>query len=109
MMRMKTFVTTLTILCMGAFAQEAKTVLTNKQIMDSQQKKDILRHGPDVVQDLEIRECWVAPQWPETEIFQPTEVHELPNGTIPLSKDLPFVHTIRGYTYTYEHLRYSVR
>lgn len=44
-----------------------------------------------------------------TKIIQPTETNEQPNGTMPLSKDLPFVHTIRGVVYTADHLKYTPR
>jgi hypothetical protein len=43
------------------------------------------------------------------EIIQPTETNELSNGTMPLSKELPYVHTIRGYAYTADYLRYTPR
>ncbi len=32
-----------------------------------------------------------------------------PNGSMPLSKDLPFVHTIRGAVYTADYLKYTPR
>lgn len=44
-----------------------------------------------------------------SQVIQPTETNELPNGTMPLSKDLPYVHTLRGYTYTADYLRYTPR
>lgn len=43
------------------------------------------------------------------QIIQPTAVNELPNGTMPLSEDLPYVQTIRGAVYTFDHIRYTVR
>lgn len=91
------------------FSQDGKRVLVTKDILEMKKHNNIMRHGPNFVQDLEVKECWAAPEWPENELIQPTVVNELPNGTMPLSKDLPFVHTIRGTVYTYEHLKYQVR
>jgi hypothetical protein len=74
-------------------------------------KRDIMKHGPQFVQDLRLSECYAAPKhwyW-QVELKQPTQVEELPNGTMPLSESLPYVHTLRGATYTYDHLIYTVR
>ena len=43
------------------------------------------------------------------QILQPTTVNEQPNGTMPLSKDLPYVQTIRGAVYTFDYIRYTAR
>ena len=54
-------------------------------------------------------ECYSFYTIESSRVIQPTEVNELPTGTMPLSEDLPYVHTIRGTVYTADHLRYTVR
>ena len=43
------------------------------------------------------------------QIIQPTQVNELPNGTMQLSEDLPYVQTLRGAVYTFDHIRNTAR
>ncbi len=91
-------------------AQNEPKTIDRDQIVDMP-KRDILKHGPQFVQDIKIRECYVLTNdayW-QTQLKQPTQLEELPNGTMLLSKKLPYVHTLRGATYTYDHLRYTVR
>jgi hypothetical protein len=103
---------TLLLAAIGFMAQaqnEPKTV-DRDQIVDMP-KRDIMKHGPQFVQDIKIRECYVLTNkayW-QAQLKQPTQIDEQPNGTMPLSEELPFVHTLRGATYTYDHLRYTVR
>ena len=91
-----------------AFAQESKVITVDK-IKPLNTKRDIMKHGPDFVHEIKTPRCLDAIVWPNFVSIQPSEVNELPNGTLPLSKDLPFVHTIRGAVYTYDHLKYQVR
>ena len=105
-------VATIVLLAIGlvAYAQNEPKTISVDQIKEMP-KRDIMKHGPDFVRGLEIPECYVAPDnwyW-QVALKQPTQVEELPNGTMPLTKELPFVHTLRGATYTYDHLRYTVR
>lgn len=105
-------VATILLLAIGlvSYAQDEPKTISVDQII-KMPKRDIMKHGPDFVTDLEVQECYVAPEhwyW-QYALKQPTQVEELLNGTMPLSKELPFVHTIRGATYTYDHLRYTVR
>ena len=66
---------------------------------------------PLEIEDLKIAACYVLPEdwFLQSQIQQPTRINEQPNGTMPLSKELPYVHTIRGAVYTYDHLRYTPR
>ena len=105
-------IATILFLTLGltTFAQEESRTISADQIKEMT-KRDIMKHGPDVVPELKIRKCYAAPEnwyW-QYALKQPTHVEELPNGTMALSKELPFVHTLRGATYTYDHLRYLVR
>ena len=103
---MKTLFTALaTILVLGVFAQDK-----------TEEKENNLRicaGGGELVYIDGVKprtlECYSFYTIESSRVIQPTEVNELPTGTMPLSEDLPFVHTIRGTVYTADHLRYTVR
>jgi hypothetical protein len=86
---------------LGAFAGNPETKEAEKNLK--------------TVQQLELREIpALVPEWDTDRYFrgvliQPTEVNEAATGTMPLSAELPFVHTLRGTVYTFEHIRYTVR
>ena len=108
---MKTIITICTLFAATAmFAQEEQTRFVDEEpvVVTPQEETDNVR-PQHYVEDLQTPDLWIEQAWPEDGIVQPTHINELPNGTMPLSKDLPYVHTIRGYVYTAEHLRYSVR
>ena len=86
---------------LSAFAGNPETKQVEKDIKTVQQLE--LRSIPEVISE------WDTDRYFRGAFIQPTEVNELPNGTMPLSEDLPFVHTIRGSVYTADFLRYTVR
>lgn len=52
---------------------------------------------------------WDADAYYRAQIKQPILSNEQFYGTMPLSEDLPFVHTLRGSVYTFDFLQYTVR
>jgi hypothetical protein len=108
---MKAIVTfLLALFTISVSAQDQPKTLSVDQLQDFPQR-NIISDSPVAVPDLKISECYAAAKhwyW-QVELKQPTQVEELPNGTMPLSESLPYVHTLRGATYTYDHLRYTVR
>ena len=93
---------TLMISGFGLFAQEGETP---KTVMLDQAETGCIIQPKHIepVRLVDANYCFRA------QIIQPTQVNELPNGTMPLSEDLPYVQTIRGVVYTFDHIRYTAR
>ena len=93
------------MLVLNVFGQEkAEEKETNLRICGSESELvyiDGIKHR--------TLECYTFYSIESSRVIQPTAVNELPNGTMPLSEELPYVHTIRGAVYTYDHIRYTVR
>ena len=102
---MKTIITlSAMVIALGAFGQEEKNLTENNLRICHDGVTEICIDGVRL-ENMTFSFFRVF----EPQIIQPTTVNELPNGTMPLSEDLPFVHTIRGSVYTADFLRYTVR
>jgi hypothetical protein len=113
---MKTLITLFGIvLGFGTMAQEQVQELKPRKINLIQVEQPVAEEQE--VQYFEWPGCilrFIDPASPSRKVdysmvSQPTTINELPNGTMPLSEDLPYVHTIRGAVYTADYLRYTVR
>lgn len=52
---------------------------------------------------------WDANAYHRAQLKQPVLTNEQIYGTMPLSEDLPFVHTLRGAVYTFDYIRATAR